>query len=95
MSDEYPEVMPGAWKLLPLDVRRMLTMKLVEKSLELHGAEGLIKFLYVGKEYPTITRPAGCVAQGREFWPYVVADTKLFVASRTPKPANPSGDATP
>ena len=69
----------------------MLTQRLLDKSLELHGgSEGLIKFLFVGREYPTITRAAGYVANGREFWPYVVEATKEFIAARAAKTQGPT-----
>lgn len=91
---EIPEEFPGAWQNLTIDVRRMLTQRLLDKSLELHGgSEGLIKFLYVGQAYETISRAEGYGARGRDFWPYVAQDTKLFIAKREAKQANPSGEA--
>lgn len=76
----FPAEFPGAWQNLPPAVRDFLAARLVEKALEIHdGPEGLIKFLYAGQKRPGAAKPLSYIARGREFWPHVVEDTKVWL----------------
>lgn len=81
----YPEHFPGAWQNIPLEVRRYLTARLLEQQLALHdGAAGLIKSLYSGRERPDLTLLESWRMSAERAWPFVVADTEAWLASRQP-----------
>lgn len=93
---EIPADFPGAWQNIPKTVKRMLAKKLVEKCLDLHGgSDGLIRFLYAGTKRDGMSASESYRARGRELWPFVVEDTKLFIAEEQVRKANLSGDAAP
>ncbi len=79
---EFPEHFPGAWHHIPLEVRRYLTQRLLEKSLVVHeGPAGLIKFLYAGTERNG--QRLSYLTGGAECWAYVVHDTQEWLAAKT------------
>jgi hypothetical protein len=79
---EFPAVMPGPTPAIPIEIRRFLTAKLLERQLELcEGWVGLVKDLYGGQVRPDGQR-LSYVADGRSFWQYVVADTDAWLLER-------------
>ncbi len=88
-----PAEFPGAWQNIPVDVRRMLTKKLLDKCLEVHGgADGLIRFIYAGTVRPGMKAMESYRWGGKEFWPFILEDTARFMIDRT-KQANQPGEA--
>lgn len=78
---EFPEQFPGAWQHLPLEVRRYLTQRLLDKALLLHdGPAGLIKFLYAGTERNG--QRLSYLTGGAECWAYVVQDTTAWLETK-------------
>lgn len=72
-----------AWQDLPIEVRRYLTKRLLEKSLFLHdGVAGMVKFLYAGSTLAGLTVAQTYGMKGHEFWPFIVQDTRAWLASR-------------
>ncbi|HEX7828666.1 MAG TPA: hypothetical protein VF787_03385 [Thermoanaerobaculia bacterium] len=89
---EFPAEFPGAWQNLPIEVRRFLTAKLLDRALAIHeGSEGLIKWLYAGTSRLDGKKSSETYAlRGSEFWPVIVADTQVWIAQRAqPSPGKP------
>ncbi len=72
-----------AWQDMPLEVRRYLTRRLLDRALEIHeGPAGLIRFLYAGQPREGLSMAQTYVMTAHEFWPYVVADTRSALKDR-------------
>lgn len=80
-----PDGFPGAWQDWPIEVKRFVTLLLLEKALELHdGPDGLVKFLYAGHRREG-TRFAFTSA-GAAYWPWLRDDVQRWVDAGQPVP---------
>lgn len=88
MTGAFPAEYPGAWQDIPLDVRRFLTAKTLDRQLILQdGPAGLIEWLYRGQ--PIAGGIVRYQAPAKEIWPHVVADTEAWLKKRAAQAASP------
>jgi len=86
VTGAFPETFPGAWQNIPLEVRRYLAQRLLDKSLAIHdGPAGLIKFLYAGTHIQGMSVAETYRITGESYWPFVVRDTEAWLAQRAAK----------
>ncbi len=92
----FPDVFPGGWDRLPIEVRRFLTARVLEKQLAIQdGASGIIEWLYRGEERESFkgspaARASGVVrynATAAELWSIVLQDTLAWQVARAARPA--------
>lgn len=91
---------PGAWQNLPIEVRRYLTQRALDKQLLIQdGSAGLIEWLYRGdqreefKGHPAAHR-SGIIrfnASAKDIYDLVLADTKRWLIEREKKEPHHSG----
>jgi hypothetical protein len=80
---EPPPEFPEKFEDLALDVRRYLTLRILEKQLELQGGPvGIFHWLYRGTERAGGVRIA-YNASAREIWPMVQSDAKAWAEACT------------
>ncbi|HEY2851115.1 MAG TPA: hypothetical protein VGI97_14645 [Gemmatimonadaceae bacterium] len=81
---------------MPVEVKRYLSVRLVEKQLTIQGGlAGIIEWLYRGDQRAEfvglpVAHPSGTIrfdARGIELWPQVAADTKRWLDERASKKA--------
>lgn len=85
---------PGAWQNYPVEVRRYLLARVMEKQIGIQGGPaGVIEWLYRGtrrrpEEIGTdVARGDTCEirydVRAHQVWPLVVADARAWTAART------------
>lgn len=73
----------GQWADVPLEVRRFLTQRLLDRALEIHdGPVGLIKWLYAGVEHDGLPLSRTYAMSARDFWPYILVDARRWTVAR-------------
>ena len=91
---EFPAQMPSQLQEMPPEIVDFLKAMVWKRQMDLQeGLHGIIQWIYRGVMRPGMQSRLPLDSGAYKYWPYLVEDTKAWLAKQDAKKATPTGPA--